>query len=74
MQKEIIQIKLIDKELEGKTIEHDNDLCDLRTDNEATKMNMQLMQRRFNDMPMRVSDLEDQIEQMKAQFASSISN
>jgi len=53
---------------------HDGDLSELKTDSETTKMNTQLMQRRLGELPMRVSDLEDQIEQMKAQLASSMSN
>ena len=53
---------------------HDGDLSELKTDSEATKMNMQLMQRRLGEIPMRVSDIEDQIEQMKTQLASSMSN
>jgi hypothetical protein len=64
----------VNKELESKTIVHDEDVSSIKTDQEATKMNMQLMQRRLNDLPMRVSDVEDQIEQMKTQFASSMSN
>ena len=64
--KELIKIKIVNGELEGKTCVHDEDLSELKTDNEATKMNMQLMQRRLGEIPMRVSDLEDQMEQMKA--------
>ena len=72
--KEIIKIKIINQELEAKTVMHDGDLSELKTDSEATKMNMQLMQRRLGEIPMRVSDIEDQIEQMKTQLASSMSN
>jgi ribonucleotide reductase alpha subunit len=41
--KEIIKIKIINQELEAKTVTQDGDLSELKTDSEATKMNMQLM-------------------------------
>ena len=35
---------------------HDKDFSTLKADMETVKMNFQLMQRRMNDIPMRVSE------------------
>jgi hypothetical protein len=41
--KELVKIKIINGELEAKTVMHDGDLSYLKTESEAIRMNMPLM-------------------------------
>jgi hypothetical protein len=47
---------MINKELEAKTTIYDTDFSVLKADLETFKMNFQLMQRRMNDVPLRISE------------------
>jgi hypothetical protein len=46
----------VNKEIEGKTTIYDEDLSTLKAEMESSKMNFQLMQRRMNDVPLRVTE------------------
>jgi len=50
---------LIEKEIESKTLVYDQDFSVLKADFETNMMNFQLMQRRMNDVPLRISDSKD---------------
>jgi hypothetical protein len=65
LKKEIIAMKLIEKEIESKTLVYDQDFSVLKADFETNMMNFQLMQRRMNDVPLRISDIEEQLESIK---------
>ena len=44
-------LQTVNSELEAKGLNYDEDFSMLKSDNETTKMNFQLMQRRMNDLP-----------------------